>query len=243
MRIDTINTCLIRRPVEEVFQFIATDYFKNFPLWQPDMKEVKQTSLGRMGVGTTGHVVSRDKTGNGLDASLSVREYRPNSLFTIHGEGSVSLDRQNSKGDARLLTAPTQFDWIYSFEPAGAQTQFRLTNASATVTSPINAIFTPLTYSNWVEQNMILVWRIKNLLESSAGLPSTKAPNQVNHTLILTMVIVFFITIIHFLTTGTDVLTLGFGLSFILRALVGYALAIVAYWVYYLVRSRIPGKI
>src|SRR4051812_11374219 len=101
MRVENTNTSLIQRPVDEVFQFLAADYFKNFPSWQPDAVEFTQTSSGPVEVGTSGHLISLYDGNSKLEADLTVREYQSNRLLMVHGEGRLNVERKTSKGASR----------------------------------------------------------------------------------------------------------------------------------------------
>ncbi len=68
---------MIDRPVEEVWKFM-TD-FTNFPKWNPRILEMRQTSAGPQGVGTTIH--STHPRGRALDEQ--VIEYEPNRRFVL----------------------------------------------------------------------------------------------------------------------------------------------------------------
>ena len=47
-------TTLIARPNAEVFRYVATDFFKNYPLWSPEVVMLRATSPGPIRVGSTG---------------------------------------------------------------------------------------------------------------------------------------------------------------------------------------------
>jgi Polyketide cyclase / dehydrase and lipid transport len=53
------NTVTIRRPVEDVFAFLAD--FENVPAWNPAIVETRKVSPGPVGVGTTYRQTSRVK--------------------------------------------------------------------------------------------------------------------------------------------------------------------------------------
>ena len=50
---------VIERPPSAVFDFVATHHFDNHPRWDPDVLEMRQTSPGEVGTGTTAEVVRR----------------------------------------------------------------------------------------------------------------------------------------------------------------------------------------
>ena len=54
---------LIDRPVEQVFQFVATDHFQNHPKWDPSIVEIIPLSPGPITVGTAARVVRQQGAG------------------------------------------------------------------------------------------------------------------------------------------------------------------------------------
>jgi uncharacterized protein YndB with AHSA1/START domain len=71
------ETTIVERPVEEAWGFM-TD-LANTPKWDPGVLEVKQTSEGPVGVGTT--IQSRHPKDRVLNARAI--EYEPNHKFTL----------------------------------------------------------------------------------------------------------------------------------------------------------------
>ena len=70
------NSVVIKRPIEEVFAFMANP--ENTPLWAGVVREVKLTSEGPIGVGTTYNTVI-DLMGRRIESKNEVTEYEPNS--------------------------------------------------------------------------------------------------------------------------------------------------------------------
>ena len=69
------NSIVINKPVEEVFQFLANS--ENNPQWQSGTQEVKKTSEGPIGVGTTYLSVSK-LLGRRLESIVEYTAYEPN---------------------------------------------------------------------------------------------------------------------------------------------------------------------
>jgi len=67
---------IVQRPPEVVFDFIATHHFENHPRWDPDLLEMRQTSPGPVGVGTTARVVRRQGRGR-VEGTATVLDYQP----------------------------------------------------------------------------------------------------------------------------------------------------------------------
>ncbi len=67
---------VVQRPPEEVFDFVATRHFENHPRWDPDVLEMRQTSPGPVGPGTTAHIVRRQGRRR-VEGTATVTEYQP----------------------------------------------------------------------------------------------------------------------------------------------------------------------
>ena len=68
---------VIERPPSAVFDFVATHHFDNHPRWDPDVLEMRQTSPGEVGTGTTAEVVRRQGRRR-VEGTATVTEYLPN---------------------------------------------------------------------------------------------------------------------------------------------------------------------
>ena len=76
LKIET-NT-IINRPIEEVFAVVSN--LENNPKWSSVFVEVKKTSEGPIGVGTTWRAVQK-ALGQRLESEVEVTEYEPNRKF------------------------------------------------------------------------------------------------------------------------------------------------------------------
>lgn len=74
--LDTENTILIRRRVEDVYRYVATDFFDNYPKWSPEVSELEKLSTGSMRAGVTGRQVRLDG-GYRSEALFQVTHYTP----------------------------------------------------------------------------------------------------------------------------------------------------------------------
>ena len=90
------TSIVIKRPVEEVFEFLLTP--GNTLQWQTGVMESEQTSEGPVGVGTTLRSVST-LLGKRLESTLEITEYEPNKKVgfktlsgTIPVEGSYTFE-------------------------------------------------------------------------------------------------------------------------------------------------------
>ena len=115
------NTVTIRRPVEDVFAFLAD--FENVPTWNHAIVETRKVSPGPVGVGTTYRqtrsVPRRSEEG------FQVTVFEPASRLQVQGEIGPFRARVN-----------------YLLEPMGGGT--RLTNAVELGSSGLLTVVAPL---------------------------------------------------------------------------------------------------
>jgi len=111
----TINgTILIRRPLEEVFDFVADE--RNEPAYNPQIGSVEKVTPGPIGVGTQWHAVAASRR-RATPFELEVTEYtRPHRL--------ASLTRMRGMDISGGLTfAPegsaTRMNWYWELRPKG----------------------------------------------------------------------------------------------------------------------------
>lgn len=98
------HSTVIRRSVEDVFQFVAVDFFRNYQKWSPEVSELEQITSGAMRVGVTGRQVRYD------------RGYRSEATFRVMRMTPLRELRFAS------LTKP-EFDVCYRFEPTDTDTR------------------------------------------------------------------------------------------------------------------------
>ncbi len=67
---------IVHYPPEVVFDFVATRHFENHPRWDPDLLEMRQTSSGAVGPGTTASVVRRQGRRR-IEGTATVTDYQP----------------------------------------------------------------------------------------------------------------------------------------------------------------------
>jgi hypothetical protein len=67
---------IVQHPPDQVFDFVATRHFENHPRWDTDLLEMRQTSPGPVGPGTTAHVVRRQGRRR-VEGTATVTQYQP----------------------------------------------------------------------------------------------------------------------------------------------------------------------
>jgi hypothetical protein len=98
---------VIKRPAERVFQFIAVDFFQNYPRWSPEVVALQATSTGPVQLGTTGRQVRIDQ-GRRTESTFRVSRYEVGRQIAFQG-------------------APTPFHITYALAPLGDDTRLTFT--------------------------------------------------------------------------------------------------------------------
>jgi uncharacterized protein YndB with AHSA1/START domain len=75
---------VINRPVEEVFAVVSNP--EGYRRWSPGLVDVKKTTEGPVGLGTTWRLV-RQVLGQRLQGDLELVEYEPNRTFSLDSKG------------------------------------------------------------------------------------------------------------------------------------------------------------
>jgi hypothetical protein len=94
MRIEGV----VRATPAEVFDHVAAHHFENHPRWDPDVLEMRQTSPGPVGVGTTAVVVRRQGKGR-VQGIATVTAYHPVRSAAWH----VDLGQFQLEQDVELV--------------------------------------------------------------------------------------------------------------------------------------------
>ena len=91
----------------EIFKFIGDDFFKNYPKWSPEVKELKQITPGPVKIGTMARQVRID-VGRRTEANFKITIYEQNSRLGFAG-------------------VPDPFRCIYDFEEINSGKATKLT--------------------------------------------------------------------------------------------------------------------
>lgn len=74
----------IEKPSQDVFHFIADDFFENYPKWSPDVVELEPLDSNQIAVGKKAKQV-REDNGDRVESVLEITDYHPNVLFKFAG--------------------------------------------------------------------------------------------------------------------------------------------------------------
>ncbi len=98
------HTTVIHRSIEDVYQFVAVDFFRNYRRWSPEVSELEQITAGAMRVGVTGRQVRHD---HGYRSEATFRVTRITPLLELRFAS---------------ITKP-EFEVCYRFDPVSSNTR------------------------------------------------------------------------------------------------------------------------
>lgn len=107
------SSIVINRPLEEVFAVVSNH--ENYPKWDPGALEVKKTSSGPIGLGTTWRSVS-ERLGKRRETESEIVEYEPNRKITRQHKQGMPTKAQFT---FESVAGGTRVALILEAEPAG----------------------------------------------------------------------------------------------------------------------------
>jgi len=102
--VESRNSVLIRREPEDVFRFVATEFFDNYPKWSPEVRQLEKLTAGEMRVGVKARQVRLD-AGYRSEALFQVADFKPDQILRF-----ISLSKP-------------RFEVCYRFERVAADTR------------------------------------------------------------------------------------------------------------------------
>ena len=108
-----INTT-IKRPVEDVFAMVSN--IENNPKWSSGVLEAKTTSVGPIGMGTTGHVVGKI-LGKRIESDSEITGFKQNRIFAAQSKSGPFPFRLSMTFDA--VEGGTRVSGTIEAEPGG----------------------------------------------------------------------------------------------------------------------------
>ncbi len=112
MRLKGRHRLLINRPREEVFKFVATDFFANRKMWRSEVEHLEKTSEGAVGAGTTGYERYTDDAGRQAEIYYVVTEYEPGKKFALRG--TANAINEEGVREARTMEQPRTTEYQQS---------------------------------------------------------------------------------------------------------------------------------
>jgi uncharacterized protein YndB with AHSA1/START domain len=143
---------IIDRPIEDVFAFVGDQ--TNTPRWQAGLVEVRRTSDGPIGIGTT-HTLVRTFMRRRMEADNEYLAYVPNELITF-----------------RTTTGPVRMEASYVFESTADGT--RLTSRIEMDASGLMNLAEPLIAAGLRREMKAAFQVLKDLLENRAFVVSPR---------------------------------------------------------------------
>ena len=91
---------------DEVFRFIADEFFENYPKWAPDVIELKFLDGEKVQVGAKGRQVRQD-VDSVIESVFEITEYHPYTLFVFQGASphyrtTYITEKQAESGQTKL---------------------------------------------------------------------------------------------------------------------------------------------
>ncbi|GGH91347.1 SRPBCC family protein [Arthrobacter liuii] len=108
------GSIVIRRPVEEVFDFAADE--RNEPAYNPQMKSVEKITPGPVGAGTVWRTTI-DQPGRAASFDVEVIDYvRPFRLESLTRTGTLDIQGALT---FQAIDDGTRMDWSWDLKPKG----------------------------------------------------------------------------------------------------------------------------
>lgn len=146
---------VIARPVEVVYEFVATEFFRNYPRWSPEVVELRALSPGPIRIGAVGQQVRVDH-GKRHEAMFRVTDLARCRRIAFEG-----------------ITSPFTVD--YRFDPRDAATQLTFNIQLLRLTLLLRPFESRIRHA--VNQGSAQVVRnLKRIIEAEASSVSTAVP-------------------------------------------------------------------
>ncbi len=125
----TKQSVTINKPVEEVFNFLATDWFENRSNWATQEMQLVRVSSGPTGVGTSAVSRGPDARGREVESIVTITEYELNRKFAIHRIDAFAASASEA-ASTRPIASQTYVDrrGSLAFEPVARGTRLTVTN-------------------------------------------------------------------------------------------------------------------
>lgn len=230
------SSIVIRRPVEEVFDFVATGFFENRPSWTPYAQEAQKLSDGPVGAGTKGTEIGYDIADRAIVTNYTVTDYVLNRKFGLEGvatfrniNGNASAKKTGHEG------ASTKFSTYYLFESirTGEGTRITTFYEGELRINGLYRVMVPLWKSHLAEKSRISARSLKKVIETRAGLEPAREPIYIPRAWIAFSACIVLILIVLGIYVSRESLQLPQGWVFVIQVALSSMVALVVTWLYF----------
>jgi hypothetical protein len=166
----------IMQPIEVVFDTVSTRFFETVSSRTPSIITIEKTSLGGMGVGTTGKSLSEDSYGRRLDNTYEVTEYIPPSKFAYRTISRFAEEQPNWRRPLNYQATTRQVHSM-TLEPVdgGTNATFKLVT-EAKIPLYYRLLVWPFWANTYAELYRDGAYKLRDQLEQNGGLPQRPRP-------------------------------------------------------------------
>ncbi|MCF7967645.1 MAG: SRPBCC family protein [Methylococcaceae bacterium] len=104
---------LVRLPLEDVYQFVAEDFFENYPRWSSEVIDLKKLSDGPLKVGSLMRQIRVDH-GRKSDSTFRITDLLPDSRIAFEGVSNkyrCIYDFEEPNGSSALTRVTFTFEF------------------------------------------------------------------------------------------------------------------------------------
>ena len=234
----------IRRPVDEVFAAAASGFFEIGPKWNPRIELMEKTSLGTMGVGTTGRALATNRYGQMVEQRYEITEYEPGLRIAYTGTARFVDQQPDGVLLPRNSEAVTPYYVAIDFTSIKGGTLLTIVSE----TSMKVGLYYILTWPFWTsvvrEESRANAYRLRDYLEQVAGLPVRPRPRHIGRALVGWVVYIVAFLLLFWAHSARLDLGLSVDLVNVLRAVMSgmVVLAFVAVIVIGIIQSGVRGS-
>lgn len=99
---------VIKAKTQEVFCFIAENFFLNYQRWAPEIIDLESLDGGKVFIGAKGRQVREDNDAQ-IESFFEITEFTPNSLFVLKGIGRPYKQTFQIEDDEQSLHTKLSF--------------------------------------------------------------------------------------------------------------------------------------
>lgn len=222
------TSIVIRHPIGEVFEVIATGFFENRPKWAPEILRSEQLPAGATGVGTLARDLTEDRWGRRLQAEYKVTEYEPPFRFAYEGVSRFAEEQPTRQIPPAYKQAATPFAAALDFAPHPNGTQVIFTNEVdyRDRLGFFHRLTLPIWMNSTKEQSRVRAYRLRDYVESQAGLPTRRRPVRIRRIWVFWGIYFFIFAALFWLYSARNDLALATNSIELLRSILSGMVAL-----------------